>query len=130
MVADSRARLEAEGSRVKKYKVVSVSLYVEEVVAIDAKVEALRQAGYKASRSTVMALGAVHLDDDVLISVLPKSGERAVKKRPPREKPASPPRPTKSLAFEGPIRGPWDGYKCGRCGEEGHNVRTCTKEAR
>lgn len=97
----------------KAYKVISISLYVEELVALDAKVSALKAAGYrKANRSTVLALAAVHIDDETLVALLPKSREAV-------------PKQYRTAKVDGPTRRAWDGYRCGKCGVEGHNARSC-----
>lgn len=95
----------------KPYKVISVSFYVEQLVALDAKVEALKEAGYtRASRSKVLRLAMTHISDDVLVAALQKYGP----------KPESKPR--KSVPQR---RRRSEDYVCGACGIKGHNRRTC-----
>jgi hypothetical protein len=97
----------------KTYKTICISLYVEELIALDAKVEALKAAGYrKANRSAVLALAAVHIDDAELVALLPKSREATPKAA----------RPAKVAT---PARRAWDGNRCGKCGVPGHYARTC-----
>jgi hypothetical protein len=97
---------------VKTYKTICISLYVEELIALDAKVEALKAAGYrKANRSAVLAIAAVHIDDAELVALMPKSRE-AVPKQP---KPVKEQKPRRA----------WDGNRCGKCGVAGHYARTC-----
>lgn len=96
----------------KTYRTICISLYVEELVALDAKVAALKAAGYrKANRSTVLALAATQIDDETLVALMPKSREQT----PRVERVAKPVAASRA----------WDSNRCGRCGIKGHNTRTC-----
>lgn len=95
----------------KPYRTICVSLYVEQLVAIDAKVQALKDAGHRrASRSQVLALCAMHLPDSELVALM---------------KPSKP-RPSKTKRPTAPARRAFASNRCGACGISGHTRRTCT----
>lgn len=55
----------AESRRAKTYTVVTISLYHDDLAAIDARVEALKQRGVqRVNRSSFLRAAALHLDLD------------------------------------------------------------------
>lgn len=100
----------------RPYKTVCVSMYVEELVALDAKVDAMKAAGYtRMSRSRMLVMSALALEDAALTGRLGAPKVKADK--PKRTKKAEAPRPD-----------PYYPYRCGKCGVYGHNRRTCRGE--
>jgi hypothetical protein len=70
--------------------VVAVSLYVEELIAIDAKVAALRAAGAKrVSRSRLLARAAVSGDDHELLGQFPRRPVKAKRRAPSPSMPST-----------------------------------------
>lgn len=95
----------------RTYRTVCISLYVEELVALDAKVEALKAAGINATRSRLVALAVKHIDDDVLVAML---------------RPFVPVGPAKRMrAMRARRRVRAEDYSCGACAIKGHNRRSC-----
>lgn len=98
----------------RPYRIISVSLYVEELVALDAKVEAMRAAGFYATRSRLLVISAMALEDGAFTRDLERIKPRRAKVKEAKARKTETPRKAWRI-----------GGRCGACGIHGHNRRTC-----
>ena len=96
----------------KPYRTICISVYAEELIAIDAKVLALKEAGYtRANRSLVLRAAAMEIGDDGLVEATRRRiGDPVALRR-------------EQVRRDGGNQR--EGKRCGDCGIVGHTRRTC-----